>query len=498
MGLTLENREPVAVICSSGSATVNFYPAVVEAYYQKLPLVVITADRPREMIDQGFGQTMRQADIFEKHIVSSVNLLREPQDELARNYNQRSINEAMLATKKGPVHINVAFDEPLYGTTEEELVVQYIAKTHGERTLRTPRIKELAQVWNRAPRVWVLAGQMLPDAKLEHELTELNQKSPFLIFSESLSNLHCSCNIHSIDRLVNTIDEEEKEALRPDLLISIGGEVVSKMVKKYLRQYKPRHHWYVSESIDFQDTYGALSDHVRAHPALFFEHLQQHVEAKSAAYREHFLQKDKTRMERHQCFVAKAPFSDLRAFDTVLKQLPANSILHCANSTSIRYSQLFDHQPEILHFANRGTSGIDGCTSTAVGHAMNTDKLLTLITGDVAFLYDSNAFWNDQLPANLRVIVLNNQGGNIFRFIEGPDLTENFERFQETVHKANLQGVASTFNLNFKSVDNEEELTAYLPAFFEDDGLKVLEIKTPRELSPLVLKDYFKSLQNHS
>lgn len=496
MGLTLEKREPVAVICSSGSATVNFYPAVVEAFYQNLPLVVITADRPQEFIDQGFGQTMRQPEIFEKHIVKSVNLIREPADQLSQNYNQRCINEALLATQKGPVHINVPFDEPLYGTIENPAEVKFINEVKGEKTLRTAKLEGLAEVWNSAPKIWVLAGQLLPDEHLEAELSKLNEKSPFLILSESLSNLHCSCNIHTIDRLINTLNEEEKADLRPDLLISIGGEVVSKMVKKYLRDFKPKAHWYVNETLHFKDTFGALTEHIQANPALFFKHLQQFAEPASTEYRERFLEKDGVRKMRHEKYLSKAPWSDFKAFDEILNHLPKNSILHCANSTAIRYSQLFDQAPGLLHFANRGTSGIDGCTSTAIGHAMNTSKVVTLVTGDIAFLYDSNAFWNNQLPPNLRVVILNNGGGNIFRIIPGPDENSTSQAFQETPHEYDLSGIAKAYKVHFQRVEGQSKLNEILPEFFAGDIPKILEVATPREVSPDVLKTYFGALKS--
>ncbi len=497
MGMSLAEREPVAVLCSSGSAVVNFYPAVVEAFYQKLPLVVITADRPKELIDQGVGQTMRQENIFTQHIQYSANLLRDPADDMAKAYNQRIVNEALLATAKGPVHMNVPFDEPLYETTTEINEARYIGELKGERVLRTPKLQQLAEVWKESAKVWVLAGQLLPNSELEDTLNRLNQKSPFLIFSETLSNLHCGCNIHSIDRLINTIGQEEKAHLQPDLLISIGGEVVSKMVKKYLRTFSPRQHWYLDERTEFRDTYGVLTQHIQVHPALFFKKLAEKVEEKPAAWRDHFLALDQSRMRAHREYLEKAVFSDFVAFKHILAQLPEDSILHCANSTAVRYAQLFDHPKEILHFANRGTSGIDGCTSTAVGHAMATDKMLTLITGDVAFLYDSNAFWNDQLPTNLRVVVLNNQGGNIFRIIEGPDDSAHFEAYQETVHQHHLEGVARTFALPFVSVGNERALQDALKTFYmPGDTPKILEVCTSRKKSPQVLKEYFTFLRN--
>ncbi len=496
MGMTLEKREPVAVICSSGSAAVNYYPAVVEAFYQHLPLIVITADRPKELIDQGIGQTIRQENIFAQHIEYNANLLRQPEDDMGKAYNQRLLNEAMFSSSRGPVHINIPFDEPLYETTDEVFPARIIRELKGERVLRTPPLQDLAKVWNQSPKIWVLAGQLLPNHELEDALNHLNLKSPFLIFSESLSNLHCGCNIHCIDRLINTLSESEKEALRPDLLISIGGEVVSKMVKKYLRTFTPKAHWYVEESPAFQDTFGALTQHVQVHPALFFKELAHLVSSENTAWRDVFLSKDLDRQTKQETYLKAAPFSDFTAFRTILEALPKDSILHCANSTSVRYAQLFDHPKELLHFSNRGTSGIDGCTSTALGHAMATEKMVTLITGDVAFLYDSNAFWNNHLPANFRVVVLNNGGGNIFRIIQGPEDTEVFNTLQETVHQHKLEGIATTFGVDFKSVDDEAKLTSALSEFYQaSDAPKILEIKTPRVESPKVLKEYFNFLK---
>ncbi len=496
LGMTLENRELVAVISSSGSAVANFYPAVCEAFYQKLPLVILTADRPKELIDQGIGQAIRQENIFDNHIVKSANLLREPQDDLAKNYNQRIINEAMLATQNGPVHINVPLDEPLYETTENQSDARFIGELQGDLIFSPEKLERRAEVWNESAKIWVLAGQLRPNEKLEKSLSQLNEKSPFLIFSETLSNLQCDCNIATVDRLINTISDDEKKALQPDLVISIGGEVVSKMVKKFLRNFPPKAHWYLDEGAEFQDTYGALTEHVRVNPTLFFEALSQKAESKNADYRDEFLEKNSARSKKHDEFLAQADYSDLVVFEQILKHLPKGNILHCANSTPIRYSQLFDHQKDTLHFANRGTSGIDGCTSTALGHALSTEKEVVLITGDIAFLYDSNAFWIDQKPDNLKVIVINNGGGNIFRIIEGPDKSEKMERFQETVHELNLEGVASIYQLPYSKLENPKDFNTVLPWFFNEKKLHILEIKTPRKTSPQVLKKYFEYLKN--
>lgn len=500
MGMTLESKEPVAVICTSGSAAMNFYPAVAEAFYQKLPLVVITADRPRELIDQGVGQTVRQEGVFGEHILASANLLRGPGDDLSQSYNQRIINEVMLAAVSGPVHINVPFDEPLYDTVAEPNdKIQVIQRVPSVPS--APHISPLVDIWRQSKKVLVLAGNMLPNPDLIAAMTALNQKSPFLVLTESVSNLSLPNAVATIDRLINTIGEEEKKNLQPDLLITMGGEIVSKMIKQFLAEYPAGQHWHLSDNGEIRDTFQQLSGVISANAAKFFRVLETEVTTSAHDYRDLWLNKAEEKKAAHRKFLSEADFSDLTVFEAILNSLPDNSILHSANSASIRYAQLFDHPPTLQHHTNRGTSGIDGCTSTAIGHATVTVKTTVLVTGDVAFLYDSNAFWNDQLPSNLRVVVVNNEGGNIFRIIKGPDGREEFERFQETTHQLNLKAIGDLYGISYFQVDNFDTLNDNLKAFMDvsgSTGPAILEVKTPRLKNPEVLLQYFEFITSNS
>lgn len=495
MGMALGAKRPVAVICSSGSAAVNFYPAVVEAYYQKLPLIIITADRPAEWIDQRIGQTIRQEGVFSNHICYEANLIGEPEKDEEKEHNIDQINIGLHFTKNGPVHINVPFDEPLYGKTE---VAERVVQSDFEiEPLPDLNMVEYASIWNASNKIWLLAGLASPNPNLDKALNNLNLESPFLTFSETTSNLNSGFNVKSIDRLINTISDNEKNDLKPDLLITTGGEVVSKMVKKYLQKADSIEHWHISEDGDFPDTYRKLSKKIRARPTVFFESLVNFANSKPKDYRDYWVEKSIERGAQGIEYIKQASFSDLTAFSKILEFIPEDSILHTANSTSVRYTQLFDHHPSVEHYSNRGTSGIDGCTSTVIGHAMKTHKLVTLITGDLAFLYDSNAFWNDSLPQNLRVIILNNQGGNIFRIIEGPDGSQDFERYQETTHNLNLEGVARTFDIDYSKTDSLSGLREALQYLYVgDQRLKLLEVVTPRVDSPKILKDYFKYIKD--
>tara|TARA_B100001115_G_scaffold178870_1_gene168885 strand:- start:2018 stop:3694 length:1677 start_codon:yes stop_codon:yes gene_type:complete len=498
LGMALEKGKPAAVICTSGSAAANFLPAVTEAYYQKVPLVVITADRPREWIGQGAGQTIMQEGIYGKHILGEANLIREPQDDLARQYNLRISQEALLNLHKGPVHINVPFDEPLYDEFEgPEEQFRIIRRPATERHLNEADLSELVQSFEQAKRPMILVGQMSPDPALEQALASLLEKRPFLLLSETLSNLNHIPGVHSIDRMVNTLGEEEAALLQPDLLISLGGEIVSKMVKAYLRKSGDFPHWHFTEDEIFKDTFHKLTLNLDCKASWFFQQLSERVRAKANTWVQKVWALEESRAQLHKDYLENCEYSDLKVYAELLQHLPQSTVLHSANSAGIRYAQLFDHRDDVRHYANRGTSGIDGSTSTAIGHALNTQDPVVLISGDVAFQYDNAAFWNDRLPQNLKVIVINNEGGNIFRIIKGPDKIEDFERFQETQHQLNLSAVAKMYGISYQEISREEDLAKGIESFFALDGLAILEIKTPRVESPDVLKNYFQFLKSN-
>lgn len=499
LGKCMASHDPVAVVCSSGSALANYYPAVTEAFYQKLPLIILSADRPREWIDQGIGQTIRQSGIFEKHICYSADLIGEASTTLNQNYNQREINAAMLSSKNGPVHINIPFAEPLYDKMDPSSEkIHFIEKLGAENALNSKQWEELQSIWDASEKPLVLAGQINSNNELKKHIERLHSKSPFLVFSETLSNLHSSNCISSIDRLINTLSENEKSELKPDLLITIGGELVSKLVKRLLRD-ESIEHWHISETGDLKDSFLNLQKIIPLKVNCFFEGLEAGVELRNRAYPEKWLDLDKKKSIIHSKYLAQIPFSDLVAVGEVLHHLPENSVLQTANSASIRYTQLFDPKPSIEHYSNRGTSGIDGCTSTSVGFASMSTKIITLLSGDIAFLYDSNAFWNDELPSNLRIVVVNNNGGNIFRIIKGPEKDKNFEKFQETKHSQNAEFIANRFSLAYQKVDNLVDLTKALKTFYDkSDRPKILEVFTPRKESPEILQEYFRFLSlNH-
>jgi 2-succinyl-5-enolpyruvyl-6-hydroxy-3-cyclohexene-1-carboxylate synthase len=501
LGLTLQHRRPAAVVCTSGSAAANFLPAATEAYYQQLPLVLLTADRPLEWIDQGIGQTIDQHGLYGRHVQAETALLRDTGDALSRSYNERKANEVLLASAKGPVHINIPFAEPLYEHRTHDPAERFrvIRRTPLEASLSAEALRELGRSWAQKKRIWVLAGQMPPNPALAEALETLQARSPFLLLTESLSNLEGPRQIGSIDRLINTLNEEQKEKLRPDLVITLGGEVVSKMVKNFLHQHQAFEHWHLGATTALKDTFWRLTQQIDLAPEAFFRSLAAQVAPTTdSAWRDYWLAQDEKRSAWTRAYTEQAPHSDFKVTAQLLRHLPQGSLVHWANSASVRYAQLFDRPAGIAHYANRGTSGIDGCTSTALGHALAAGAPVTLVTGDVAFLYDAAAFWNDALPHQLRVVVLNNQGGNIFRIINGPRSWDHFERLQETHHAHDLSAVGQMYGVAYQKHSPSEALSRGFEWLYAQQQAAILEVPTPRAENPGTLGRFFKYLAENN
>ncbi|WP_233900886.1 2-succinyl-5-enolpyruvyl-6-hydroxy-3-cyclohexene-1-carboxylic-acid synthase [Tenacibaculum piscium] len=512
LGIAQQKRKPVAMICSSGSALLNYYPAIAEAFYSNIPLVVISADRPKHLIDIGDGQTIRQENVFENHVLFSANLT----ESTNKSGNQFIQNKTLVSkalqiaiSKKAPVHINVPFDEPLYETVDDLKMIDF-SENLEENNQNTnfqdaKNYQKLIEIWNTSSKKMILVGSHFPEDELQAVLTDLADNQSVLVFTETTSNLYHLKFINSIDKLIIPLNEADFSALRPAVLITLGGMVISKKIKQFLRKYTPENHWHIDE-FKPMDTYQCLSEFVQEKPVYFLRKLANQQENKvselaeiSNIYQQKWLVKKQERHQKHQQYLANCEYSDLKVFETVLKAIPNNSQLQISNSSIIRYSQLFDTNKTLQIFCNRGTSGIDGSTSTAIGagFATKTIKKTTFITGDLSFFYDSNALWNTNIPTDFRIIIINNAGGGIFRFIPGPSTT-NATNYFETPHHLTAEHLAKMYDFEYTAISNLEELTTELNGlndFYAESGKpKIMEVFTPKEINDVVLKNYFKNL----
>ncbi len=492
LGIAQQTQKPVAIVCTSGSALLNYYPAIAEAFYSNIPLVVISADRPKYLIDIGDGQTIRQKNVFENHILFSANLV---EGELENN--TKLLVKALETSihKKGPVHINVPFDEPLYETVEklENFEFEKIDVTLSAVERSQIDYQKLNSIWNSSTKKLILVGTHFPSEELQSVLNTFAKDNSVLVMTETTSNLHNNTFVNSIDKLIFSFDEAQFKQLQPEVLVTFGGMVISKKIKQFLRKYQPKHHWHI-DALKLIDTYFCLSEFIQEKPVKFFNSLQQEQQKNANEYQQIFLSLRDGKGKKHKQFLANCAYSDLKVFETILESIPDNCQLQISNSSIIRYTQLFNLKNTLRVFCNRGTSGIDGSTSTAIGAAYSTTNKTVFITGDLSFFYDSNALWNVNIPKDFRIILINNSGGGIFKIIPGPATTNAADYF-ETPHSLTAKHLAKMYAFNYSSVNSLEELNISLSSFYSiSDKPKILEIFTPRDVNNVVLRNYFKNL----
>jgi 2-succinyl-5-enolpyruvyl-6-hydroxy-3-cyclohexene-1-carboxylate synthase len=494
-------QKPVVLICTSGTAVANYLPAVIEAFYLKVPLLILTADRPAEWIDQNDGQTIRQQNIFADAVKRSYQLPVETESESDLWYFRRTVNEAInfcTLDNIGPVHLNIPLKEPLYNALPQVLEAPVPLRVmSGYSDLTSESWDLVTNQWKTfAKKLIVCSLNSTKDNELQSILNEMVANSQAVVVAENLSNISGENLISSPEQFFASLNDSQQLEFKPDLLITLGGSVVSKRLKKYLRQYRPANHWHIDENELFIDTYQSLNLNIRTKPLKFFQKVKG-VGSKNPSFSS-FVNNIISNIRTTQIeFISSAKFCDLTAWFRVYNGLPSNINLHLANSTPVRYAQLFQTRSDISYFSNRGTSGIDGCISTAAGAALVSEKLNVLFIGDMSFLYDSNALWNKNLPANLRIVVMDNQGGNIFRLIESGSEVEKILPFIEKAKNVNIKDLCSAYGVDYQFADSFYTLDSELNSFFNSSHCpKVLHISTSGAESEQAFKNYFQYIKH--
>ncbi len=491
LGIAQQIKKPVAVVCTSGSALLNYYPAFAEAFYSQIPLIVISADRPQSKIDIGDGQTIRQENVFVNHCLFNANLTENTSD-LNDVLIQKAIDTAF--EKRGPVHINAPFEEPLYETISELSVAPKINSAIAKEYYKVEDLSEYASIWNTCKKKLVLVGVNEPNVVEQQFLDALANDPSVVVMIETTSNLHHPKFINTIDTIITPFTNDDFLDFQPEILLTFGGMIVSKRIKAFLRKYKAKYHWHIDD-LRAYDTFGSLTKHFEITPNLFFQSFFSLTQSIESDYNQKAQNIKALRQQKSVEYLAKIPFSDFKVFEKVIPALPKNSQLQISNSSPIRYAQLFDIEKSIEVFSNRGTSGIDGCTSTAIGAAVGSKKPNVFIAGDIGFLYDSNALWNNYIPKNFKIILINNGGGGIFRILPGHNETPVFNTFFETSHCLTAEQLAKMFGFNYLTASTETTLENSLIALFSNDERPtLLEVFTPTLENDKILLQYFKEL----
>lgn len=493
LGIALATQEPVALLCTSGTAVLNYASALAEAYYQRIPLIAITADRPEHLIDQQDNQTIRQKNIYRNYVKEWMNIQQPVKDEFdleALHYTiDKAINTAISGIK-GPLHINVPVSEPFY-----------IELPHPSSTIKfsepkqqeVSQINELLKAWNASEKRMIICGEGVKNEKLQALINSFAENA--IVLAEPISNIKGEKIIAEIDRLMMTVETLNDEGFHPDLLISFGGPVVSKRLKQWLQKQPTLTHFRIAEEKDQINTYQNLTGLALGSPVEVLKILNQIENETNSAFIEKWqlaYSQNKIRQEA----ATELPYSDIHAFNQIVNLLPHGCILHLGNSSPVRYVQLFNLSACDEVYSNRGVSGIDGCLSTAAGFASHSEKSNVVILGDLSFLYDSNGLWNSKLSNNLKIIVINNDGGGMFRLIPGPSEMDAFEEFMETSHPVNIEKLVSAFGVEYFGVKGENELEGTIRHFMESkNGPSLLEIKTPRLENAEIYREYIERIK---
>ncbi|RHJ91319.1 2-succinyl-5-enolpyruvyl-6-hydroxy-3-cyclohexene-1-carboxylic-acid synthase [Parabacteroides bouchesdurhonensis] len=495
LGLALQSGKPAAVCCTSGTALLNIHPAVAEAFYQQVPLVVISADRPAAWIGQMDGQTLPQPGVFNSLVKKSVNLpeIHTDEDEW---YCNRLINEALLELNhhgKGPVHINVPISEPLFRFSTGELPKVRVITRYQGLNVYDKEYNDLIDRMNKYNKRMMVVGQMNLIYLFEKKICKLLYKH-FTWLTEHTGNRTVpGMPIKNFDALIYSMPEDQQEKLIPELVITYGGHVVSKRLKQFLRKHPPKEHWHVSLDGEVADLYGSITTVIEMDPFEFLEKIAYMLESnKVYDYPKVWENLSKNIPE------PEVPYSEISAIGSLIKALPAEAALHLANSSTVRYAQLFSVPESVEVCCNRGTSGIEGSMSTAIGYAAGSEKLNFIIIGDLSFFYDMNALWNNYIRSNVRILLLNNGGGEIFQALPGFEMTEQTRRFVTATHSTTAQGWATERGFQYTSVHNKEELEEAMTLFTQTESTEkplLMEVFTDKAEDIKILKDYYHKLK---
>jgi 2-succinyl-5-enolpyruvyl-6-hydroxy-3-cyclohexene-1-carboxylate synthase len=506
LGMAQQLQVPVGITCTSGSAALNYYPAIAEAYYQQVPLLVFTADRPKAWVNQGDGQTIVQEDVYKNHILYQTTIPEEngmPDFEWFVNREVSTAIETATGKVKGPVHLNFPFSEPLYSQVEvDEVKISSIDIVETEERLSVSAVRTIADRWKSYNKKLVLVGQMSPNEYLENILIKIAEDQSVVFLVENTANQVNTRFVQCIDRTLEGISEEKFADFSPELLVVMGGAVVSKKIKSFLRKAQPKETWRIGYDFPFMDTYQSMNQTFQMEASTFFTQIYDSVEkSNTSPFWKTWKQLDYINQDKAETFLQTAPYSDLKVFQLLSDIVPENSHLHLANSSVIRYAQLFNPVKGITTWSNRGTSGIDGSTSTALGASfISKNTWHTLITGDVSFFYDSNAFWNKLKLPNVRIFMINNAGGGIFKIIPGPDTTEELSDFFVFNHGFSAEHICKAFGVDYFNANSIEEIEAQWEQFYQYDENgqpALMEIFTPQDQNDKILKDYFKSITHN-
>lgn len=498
LGVSLQSGRPVALVCTSGTALLNYAPAIAEAFYRRIPLVVISADRPEEWIDQDDSQTIWQQNALAPYVKRSCDIPAHLGFENGEWFCNRMINDLLLEAvngRRGPVHINIRLDAPLSREIEKKdsqpRVIQMVSPSS---ELPTAEIRALGEKIASPRKVLIIVGFHEPDERLNRALVKLARRPNVAVMTESIANLHSPLFIDRIDSTLCRLYPDEKQSLSPDVVITAGGALVSRFDKEWIRSLDNVEHWHIGIAHTTIDCFKHLSLRIEMQPAVFLRQLASAMQIFNAPsdYGAQWQQAVEHAVKIHDSYVSGCQWSDMKAFSFIISNIPSRWNLHLSNGTPVRYAQLMDCSSIHRCDCNRGVSGIDGCTSTAVGASSVYTGTTLLITGDMSCQYDISALSSTLVTSRFKMIVICNGGGGIFRFIPSTSSLPELEKYFAVGTRLPLHELAKGYGFDYYEATDEASLHEQFKAFVGDsDRPAILAVFTPAEESAEILKRYF-------
>lgn len=502
LGLAIATRRPTVVCVTSGSALLNVMPAVAEAAYQHVPLVVISADRPQQWIDQLDGQTIPQSDALGRFVRKAVQLP-EPHNDEERWLCRRLVNEAMhLATCRqgAPVHINVPISEPLFEFDTEQLP-QLSRFNNIKRAAIKDASMDMPEAFHEAKRPMIVIGQLAHGTVSHETIRSLSEK--YVVMSEPLSNpsymtIHFDEAIRYIvsDNSSINDDEDDKTAYYPDYVIYVGDTLVSKPARRFLRNAKAPSCLITPDAADIHDPLMTLTDIVECDTDSINALLASLCEAPDTDERCRFHDRWQSFLDAYAAHAdAYAPeysqMATVKYFEEQLADLDIDICVHYANSSAVRLACIYAQH---YVWCNRGVNGIEGSLSTAAGFSLATPDMTICVIGDLSFFYDQNALWNSNLRGNLRIILLNNRGGGIFRQLPGLSDSPAADDLVMASHENTAQGICTQNDIGYLSAKNMDEMQIGIVTLLtrESERPMLLEVFTDSNDDVKALEKYFK------
>lgn len=502
LGLAIATRRPTVVCVTSGSALLNVMPAVAEAAYQHVPLVVISADRPQQWIDQLDGQTIPQSDAL-GHFVRKAVQLPEPHNDEERWLCRRLVNEAMhLATCRqgAPVHINVPISEPLFEFDTEQLP-QLSRFNNIKRATIKDASKDMPDAFHDATRPMIVIGQLAHGTVSHETIRSLSEK--YVVMSEPLSNpsymtIHFDEAIRYIvsDNSSINDNEDDKTAYYPDYVIYVGDTLVSKPARRFLRNAKAPSCLITPDVADIHDPLMTLTDIVECDTDSINALLASLCDAPDTDERCRFHDRWQSFLDAYAAHAdAYAPeysqMATVKYFEEQLADLDIDICVHYANSSAVRLACIYAQH---YVWCNRGVNGIEGSLSTAAGFSLATHDMTVCVIGDLSFFYDQNALWNSNLRGNLRIILLNNRGGGIFRQLPGLSDSPAADDLVMASHENTAQGICTQNDIGYMSAKNMDEMQIGVVTLLtrESERPMLLEVFTDSNDDVKALEKYFK------